>query len=64
MMAGSEHTDNALHSQLSTDPHSPLERWQRRRLLGRGKKSVTLFELLIKKHGMRRLVFLNHAYIF
>lgn len=23
MMAGSEHTDNALHSQLSTDPLSP-----------------------------------------
>lgn len=30
MMAGSEHTDNALHSQLSTDPHSPTERRQRR----------------------------------
>lgn len=26
MMAGSEHTDNALHSQLSTDPHSSVER--------------------------------------
>lgn len=26
MMAGSEHTDNALHWQLSTDPHSSVER--------------------------------------
>lgn len=31
MMAGSEHTDNALHSQLSTHPHSPVERWQRKK---------------------------------
>lgn len=31
MMAGSEHTDNALHCQLSTDPLSPVERWWRLR---------------------------------
>lgn len=29
MMAGSEHADNALHRQLSTDPLSPVERWRR-----------------------------------
>lgn len=40
MMAGSEHTDNALHSQLSTDPHSPVERWRRGGTVAAGGKKI------------------------
>lgn len=46
MMAGSEHTDNALHSQLSTDPHSPCGKMVDQ--VPPGKLSITELKLLIK----------------
>lgn len=53
MMAGSEHTDNALHWQLSTDPHSSVER-QRGGVVAAGGGGETEIKAFVLVRFVRR----------